>query len=181
MGVSSNLEFWASPPQAVEAIVDTYKLVEAAALRADLVLTLTGHRFDPGLDVEEVTGKGLRGELYETFLKGNASSIRIEATPREVLEWISKEDNLNNLIPNLKFKGECIDNPRALFSRPEELIYCGASYSTRDQQIKSTVLSRGFWVDAKKTGSYFHNFWIITPDTLMKAQVEVRKRAGAAG
>lgn len=105
MGVSSNLEFWASPPQAVEAIVDTYKLVEAAALRADLVLTLTGHRFDPGLDVEEVTGKGLRGELYETFLKGNASSIRIEATPREVLEWISKEDNLNNLIPNLKFKG----------------------------------------------------------------------------
>lgn len=83
---------------------------------------------------------------------------------------------MNNLIPNLKFKGECIDNPRALFSRPEELIYCGASYSTRDQQIKSTVLSRGFWVDAKKTGSYFHNFWIITPDTLMKAQVEVRKQ-----
>lgn len=31
-------------------------------------------------------------------------------------------------------------------------------------------------MDAKKTGSYFHNFWIITPDTLMKAQVEVRKQ-----
>jgi len=160
------------PPKYLEAIVDIRQLVKAVAARFDLCLALIQAEFDPALDVEQVTAHGLRGELYETFLQGNESSIRVNAPPSKVAQWIfSNPEHLNFLIPNLRLKGPCFDDPQILFAHPEELVACPSTYQVSVVEMKAMVLSKGGWEDENKMTSYHHNVWILALDHLLRVQI----------
>jgi len=162
------------PPKYLEAIAGIRPLIEAVAARVDLALTLIQADFDPTLDVEHLTGHGLRGEIYETFLQGNESSIRVSAPPSKVVQWIfSNPENLSFLIPNLRFKGPCFDDPQILFAHPEELVACPSTYQLSAMEMKAMVLSKGAWEDENKLTSYHHNVWIVALDHLFRVQILV--------
>lgn len=176
-GSTLNIDVLGQVSKYLASIADRLQLLEAVSLRADLIIALVQTEFDPKLDVDEVTSKGLRGELYGTFLQGYESSIRVDATPRQVTEWISSDkNNINNLIPNLAFKGECLENYRTLFTRPEETIYCPSTYRVGAQAVPAQVISKGGWEEADSFKSNSNIFWIMVLDTIMKVTVNVEKK-----
>jgi hypothetical protein len=124
-GCGLSLDVLGQPPKYLEAVIDSFQLVEAAALRADLVLTLIQAEFDPELDVEKVTAKGLRGELYETLLQADEASIWVNASPEEVAEYIVT--NLESYLPEMKLEEEC--NLEEFINMQEgQIIHCPAAF-----------------------------------------------------
>jgi hypothetical protein len=180
-GCKLHLSVLGQPPKYLQAIVNIRQLLEAVAARADLALTWVQADFDPTLDVEQLTGHGLRGELYETFLQGNESSIRVNAPPSKVVRWIfSNPENLNFLIPNLRLKGPCFDDPQILFAHPEELVACPSTYQVSVVEMKAIVLSQGRWEDENKMTSYHHNVWIAALDHLIRVQILVTQQGAGS-
>jgi hypothetical protein len=161
-------------------ILDGFQVVEAFAHRADMIITLVQSDFDPELDVEKITSS-LRGDLYETFLQGNESSVWIDASPREVTEWILADpENLDNLIPNLSLQGKCYENPGVLFSDPEDSIYCPSTYMVGDKEVMAQVLSKGGWKNGDKQESNSNLFWITFLDTVIKARIDIEKQGSGS-
>ncbi|OGP60572.1 MAG: hypothetical protein A2V67_15310 [Deltaproteobacteria bacterium RBG_13_61_14] len=173
-GSRMNLHVLGQPPQYLEKVVDTRQLLQAVAARADLVLTLIQAEFDAGLDVPEVTGRGLRGDLYQTLLQGDQASLRVNAPPRQVVQWIlSDPAHFNLFIPHLQLKGRCAEDPRVFSGPAEELVVCPALYPLGASEIQTLVLSKGGWTDEKQFRNYSHNLWMVALDNLARVQFEV--------
>lgn len=175
-GTQLHLDVLGQPPQSLEKAINTYQLLEAVAGRADLVMTTIQAHFDPKLDVAEVTAHGLRGELTRTFLQGYDSSIWVPAPPFQVIQFIAEHPaQLDQLIPNLEFQGECQAQPQKLFSHPEA-VSCPSTYRVGSREIEAIVLSKGRWVEEKKRRFYSHNFWIVVLDNLIRVQLLVQQQ-----
>ncbi len=173
-GCAMKIEIIGQYSKYLAAIAGGFQAVEAFAYRADLIMTLNQSDFDPQLDVEKITRMGLRGELYETFLQGYESSVRIEAKPQEIIDWFSDNPDAQcRLLPNLLIDRKCIGANRLLFGDPEELAYCLSTYDTESEDIPAQVLSKGGWKDEKATDADSNYFWIIVLDTLMKVRMDV--------
>jgi hypothetical protein len=170
------------PARYLTSLIDTFQLLQALALRAELVMTLIQSDFDPELDIREITGRGMRGQLDETFLQGYESSIRVDATPGKITQYIfSDSQNLNRLIPNLDFKGACFDDPLMLLDKSDETIYCPSTYRAGNGEIEAQVLSESEWLNDGKHDVFSHNVWIIIQDTLVKVEFMIHKHGMASG
>jgi hypothetical protein len=169
------------PPRFLDAFFGIDQLVEASAGLMDLMLANLQSEFDPELDVRKATEKGLRGQMYDAFLQGHEASVWVDASPRQVKEWMfGNPDNLNNLVPNLSFKGECIDSPEAIMAHPEKLLCCPSTYRIRDMETEATALSKGEWEGEGNFDTYVHSVWIIVLDTLIKEQLIIEEQGSGS-
>jgi hypothetical protein len=176
-GCCLNVKVLGQLPKYLDPLLDSFNLVEAAALRAELVMTLIQAEFDPDLDIDKETEGGMRGEVHETFLEGYESFIRIESNPQELAEWIFKDpDTLNSLIPNLRLGGVCLEDTWSIYNYAEETIYCPSKYVLAGTPRPAIVLTEGYWEEEDRMNSYSHYFWLIVLDTLIRAQLDVEKR-----
>ena len=176
-----NLNALGYPPGFFDAFFGTDQLVEAAAGLMDLLLANLQSEFDPELDVRKATEKGLRGQIYEAFLQGHEASVWVDASPREVKEWIfTNPENVNDLIPNLRLKGECIDSPETMMSHSQELVCCPSSYRIGDMEAEATALSKGEWEGENVFDTYVYSVWVIVLDTLIRAQLIIEEQGSGS-
>jgi len=173
-GCALSLDVLGQPPKYLEAVMDAFKLVEAAALRADLVLTLIQAEFDPELDVEKVTAKGVRGELYETFLQGYETSVWVDAEPDEVAQWIIA--NLDSCNPEIKIKGDC--GSYSVFAQlsEEEVRHCPAALEFGNIELDTNTFL--IWRTEGKERIY--RVYLQGLDRIAFFQYEVSPEGGAS-
>ncbi len=114
------------PTEQIGDIIDTFKLVEAVAGQIDLWLAYIQSEFDPEVNVKDLTGRGLRGELYHEFIQAYEASIWINSSPEKVAQWLIKESE--TYMPEIRIKGDC--NSFNAFNQisAHEVKYCPASY-----------------------------------------------------
>ena len=161
------------PSKSLTAVLESFSLTEAIAARVEQMLAYVQAYFDPALEAPSAP-RGRRGELYSTFLQGDASSIGVEAPPERVVQWVfSQPENLNILVPNLRFQGVCFENPGLLLAHPEELTICPSLYQMGGMEINALVLTQGGWEDPDRRSSYRQQLWIVALHNLVNAQIQV--------
>jgi hypothetical protein len=124
-GSMVNLNLLGQPSKTLGAILDVFELGEAAGSRIDLIMAFVQAEFDPELDVKELTGKGLRGEDYEAFFQAHEASVRVDADPENVAQWIV--NHLDSSMPEIKLKGDCSSYKVFAELSEDEVRHCPAS------------------------------------------------------
>ncbi len=178
-GSRVKIRIMAQPSASLGYLMEVVPLVRAVAARVDQAGAYFESEFNPELPARRRPVKGLRGELSRGFLQGYTASIRVDASPEEVMRWIGEGGHLRGLFPNLRFLGPCAQDKQLLWSRPGELICCPATYQAGEVMLESTVMSSGGW--EKGTGAVWsHHVWIIARETLISARIEVRKKGAGS-
>jgi hypothetical protein len=104
-GSMINISAIGQTSRTLSSIVDTFQLADSVAARLDLWMAIIQSEFDPDLDVKELTGKGLRGELYDMFLQAHEASVWVAASPDDACQWIIR--NMDQCLPEIRIKGDC--------------------------------------------------------------------------
>ncbi len=159
----------------LERIISTFKLTEAGAVKFDLILSIAQARFNPDVDSAELTEKGLRGKVYDAFHQGHESSIRVDAPPQKVVDWIlSNPENLQELIPVLTLDEACVERTRSA-GYPDRVVFCPCGYRVGARDTDSQMVSGGAWMGRIRP-SYSHVFLITALDSLVRIEVMVERK-----
>jgi hypothetical protein len=101
-----NLNLIGQPSKTLAEIIDSLQFGEAAIGRIDHIMAFVQSEFDPELDVKKLTGKGLRGEAYETFLQAYEASVWINAPPEDVIPIVLEPDNIRDILKAMQIGEE---------------------------------------------------------------------------
>jgi hypothetical protein len=112
-GSMVNLNVLGQPSKTLAALLETFPLLEATAGRLDLIMAFIQSEFDPELVAKQLTEKGLRGELYETFLQAYEASVFVNSSPENFVRFVLDPDNFRDIINNAQTEGlvECLYEP----------------------------------------------------------------------
>ncbi len=85
-------------------VVDFEKVATESLKEMDQALTRVQAHFDPDMDPDEVLALGLQGESYQTLFQVYESRVWVDASPREVEEWLARPENTPLLLQGLRAK-----------------------------------------------------------------------------
>jgi len=76
------------PDTFVGGLTEAINLQEAIVRLLEVEIAKGQEYFDPSMKVEELLEKGLRGQFYDSFFQTYEASIRINASPKKVSEYL---------------------------------------------------------------------------------------------
>lgn len=77
------------PSKSMGSVADTLQLSKTLPGVIDQFIASIQSEFDPKINIQEVTEKGLRGEPFEKFLQSHEARVRVNAPPEKVEAWVT--------------------------------------------------------------------------------------------
>lgn len=87
--------------KSLNAVTDTLQMEKTFPELADKIVASIQSEFDPEINVQEVTRKGLRGEPFEKFLQCHEARLWINAPPKDIEAWYTTPKNVAFILPEI--------------------------------------------------------------------------------
>ena len=176
-GTQLTAEMMGQTTAGLDSFLDAFQLVKAGSLRFDRMLAMVQAHFDPGLDPEVATAHGLRGNLYDSYVKGYEASIFVAAAPKDLAARVFSGERLMGLLPLMSVGPDCAAAVDRLTAGPRDVVYCHGSWGPAGPEFPAAALC-GTGLDRREGRS--RNVWIVVSDILMRVQVEITPEGGGS-